>query len=87
MKLEALLLFSRTTAFGPYPELGECKGDKMTVFFVVASCNLVEAFRRFRGAFFLRYYRQLMEAASNSETPASFYQTTPRNNLEDSHLQ
>jgi hypothetical protein len=29
----------------------------------------------------------MMEAASTSETSANFYQTTRRNNPEDSHLQ
>jgi hypothetical protein len=28
----------------------------------------------------------MMEAASTSETSVNFYQTTQRNNLEDSHL-
>jgi hypothetical protein len=44
---------------------------KKTVFWVVAPCIL----------------SLMMEAASTSETSVNFYQTTRRNNLEDSHLQ
>jgi hypothetical protein len=54
----------------------------MAVFWVVAPCSLVEVYRLFRSAIAL-----MMEAASTSETLANFYQTTWRNNPEDSHLQ
>jgi hypothetical protein len=53
----------------------------MTVFWVVAPCSLVEIYRRFRGACVL-----MIEATSISETSINFYQTTRRNNPEDSHL-
>jgi hypothetical protein len=35
----------------------------------------------------MRAIALMMEAASTSETPVNFYQTTQRNNREDSHLQ
>jgi hypothetical protein len=58
---------------------------KMVVFWVAAPCNLVEVYRRFRGvsASIIR----VMEAVSTSETSVNFYQTTRRNNSEDSDLQ
>jgi hypothetical protein len=40
----------------------------------------------FRGAYCLQYQMVMMEAVSTSETSANFYQTTQRNNPEDSHL-
>jgi hypothetical protein len=46
---------------------------KMSIFCVVASCSLVEDYRRFRGA-------------STSETSVNFCETTRRNNPEDSRL-
>jgi hypothetical protein len=62
----------------------------MTVFWVVAPCSLLQVYRRFRGAFCLRHqgdeYARVMEAARTSETSVNFYQTTRRNNPEDSHL-
>jgi hypothetical protein len=51
---------------------------KMVAFWVVAPCSLVEVYRLFV---------LLMEAASISETSVNFYQTTRRNNPEDSHLE
>jgi hypothetical protein len=59
-----------------------------TVFWDVALCSLVKYFRRFRGACCLHHQgnKSLMEAASTCETSVNFYQTTPRNNPEDSHL-
>jgi hypothetical protein len=45
----------------------------MTVFWVVAPCNLVLA---------ASIIRAMMEAASTFETPANSYQTTRRNNPE-----
>jgi hypothetical protein len=54
---------------------------KMAVLWSVASCSLVEIYRRFRGACCL--YHQgyahialMMEAARNSETSVNLYQTT-----------
>jgi hypothetical protein len=35
---------------------------------------------------FVSNHRLMMEAASTSETSVNFYQTTRRNNPEDSHL-
>jgi hypothetical protein len=57
---------------------------KMTVFWDVATCSLVEVYRRFRGAYC--DIALMMEAESTSETSVNFYQTTRRNNPEDSHL-
>jgi hypothetical protein len=50
---------------------------KMVVFWVVATCNLVEVFSRFRSA---------CSSTSTSEMSVFFYQTTRRDNPEDSHL-
>jgi hypothetical protein len=60
----------------------------MTVFWDVAPCSLVEIDRRFRGvtASITKAIALMMEAASTSETSVNFYQTTRRNNPEDSHL-
>jgi hypothetical protein len=60
---------------------------KMAVFWVVAQCSLVEVYRRFRGACRVcGLLNALMrEAESTSETTVNFYQTTQRNNPEDSH--
>jgi hypothetical protein len=44
---------------------------KMTVFWDVAPCSLVEVYRRLRGAIAL-----MMEAESTSETSVNFYDTT-----------
>jgi hypothetical protein len=62
----------------------------MTVFWVVEPCSLVEAYRRFSIA--CSFHHQgiislMMDAASTSETSVNIYQTTRRNNPEDSHLQ
>jgi hypothetical protein len=57
----------------------------MTVFWVVAPCSLVEVIRRFGGAC-ASIIALMMEAASGSETTVNSYQTTRRNNPEDSHL-
>jgi hypothetical protein len=46
----------------------------MAVFWVVAPWSLV------------RFISLMMEAASTSEASVNFYQTTRRNNREDSHL-
>jgi hypothetical protein len=50
----------------------------MAVVWVVVPCSLVEVYWRFIAL--------MMEAASTSETSVRFYQTTWRNNPEDSHL-
>jgi hypothetical protein len=54
---------------------------KAHVFWVVEPCNLVEVHRHFKARFEL-----LMEGASTFETSMNFYQTTRRNQPEDSHL-
>jgi hypothetical protein len=71
---------------------------KMAVLWVVAPCSLVEFERRFRGAHCLHHQGEvsevlvasivalIMEAASISQTSENFYQTTLRNNPDDSHL-
>jgi hypothetical protein len=56
---------------------------KMAVFWVVAPCNLVEVYHRFRGPCCDEL--ALMEAARTSQTSVNFYQTTLRYNPEDSH--
>jgi hypothetical protein len=61
------------------------KRMKMTVFWVLAPCSLIEIDRRFRGAYCL--HRLDVKALSTCETLVSFYQTTGRNITEDSHLQ
>jgi hypothetical protein len=57
---------------------------KVIVFWVVAPCSLIEAYRRFRSAYFVLVL--MMEAASASETSVNFCQTTQHNNPEDSRL-
>jgi hypothetical protein len=58
---------------------------KVIVFWVVATCNLVETDGRFRGAIFtIRVIHHKMKAVSTSETSFSFHQTTWRNYPEDS---
>jgi hypothetical protein len=60
---------------------------KMAVFWFVGPCSLEEVNRRLRGACCLHHQRALMmEAARTSETSVNFYQTTRRNNPEDSYL-
>jgi hypothetical protein len=60
----------------------------MAVFQVVATCSLVEVYRRFRCAWCLHHQsNDLIEAASTSETSVNSYQTTQRNKTEDRHLQ
>jgi hypothetical protein len=60
---------------------------KMAVFWVVASCSLVEIYQRFRGPCCLHHHGALMlEAARSSEMTVNFYQTTWRYNPENSHL-
>jgi hypothetical protein len=52
---------------------------KMTVFWVVAPCSLVEVYRRFRGPCCLHHQ-------GDDSSLVNFYQTTRRYNSEDSHL-
>jgi hypothetical protein len=54
------------------------------LFWVVVPWNLVEVYRRFESARWI--HCQGEKAASTSETSACIYQTTERNNLEDSHF-
>jgi hypothetical protein len=50
---------------------------KMAVFWVVALCNLVEVYQRFRGPCDEAMMEALMmKAARTSETLVNFYQTT-----------
>jgi hypothetical protein len=61
----------------------------MAVFWVVASCSLVEVYQSFRGPCCLHHHSLtalMMEAARTSETLIIFYQTTRRYNPEDSHI-
>jgi hypothetical protein len=62
---------------------------KMAVFWVATQCSLVEFYQRFRGPCCHESWviALMMVAASTSETSVNFYQTTRRNNPEDSHLQ
>jgi hypothetical protein len=50
---------------------------KLAVFWVVVLCTVIK----------VHAITLMMEAASTSETLVNFYQTTWRNNPEDSHLQ
>jgi hypothetical protein len=60
---------------------------KMTVFWDVTLCSLVEVYRRFRAACCLPAIALTMEEACSSETSVNFYQTTRRIIPKDSHLQ
>jgi hypothetical protein len=66
---------------------------KVAVFWPVVQCSLVEVYRRFRGPCCPHHQGDdggrslMMEAASTFETSVNFYQTTRRNNPEDSHNQ
>jgi hypothetical protein len=61
---------------------------KMVVFWAVAPYNLIEIYRRFRGACdsIIKAISLTMEAASTSEMSVNFYQTIWRNSSEDSHF-
>jgi hypothetical protein len=56
----------------------------MTVFWVAALFSMVKVYQRFRGI--ATSIALMTEAASTSETPVNFYQTTRRYNPEDRHL-
>jgi hypothetical protein len=58
---------------------------KMTVFWDVAPCSLVQINQHFRGAYCLHH--QGDKGRSISETLVNFYHTTRRNTSEDRHLQ
>jgi hypothetical protein len=58
---------------------------KMTVFWDVESCKLIETDRRFRGVYCL--ISVTMEAINASEMSANFYKTIRRNISEDGHLE
>jgi hypothetical protein len=58
---------------------------KISVFWVVAPCSLVEVYQRFKGSCCLHHQGD-EGAASTSETLVNFFQTTRRYNPEDSHL-
>jgi hypothetical protein len=61
---------------------------KMTVFWNVGPCSLVDTDRRIRGAYCLTYslIALMLEAVRTSGTSVSFYQTTRPNIPDDSHL-
>jgi hypothetical protein len=60
---------------------------KMTFFWDIALCGLVEDERRFRGAYCPHHQGALMmEAVSTSETSVNLYDTTQSNIPEDCHL-
>jgi hypothetical protein len=54
---------------------------KVAVFWVVLLCIQVKVYQQS-----FRATALMMEAANTSETSVNFYQTTQRNNPEDSHL-
>jgi hypothetical protein len=58
----------------------------MAVFWVVAPCGLVKVSEVPAASITGAMRAQMMEAAGTSETSVNFYQTTRRNNPEDSHL-
>jgi hypothetical protein len=54
---------------------------KMALFWNIVPCGVVDAGRRFRGAYSLAtlFFALMMEAVSSSETLLSIYQVTLRN--------
>jgi hypothetical protein len=58
---------------------------KMTHFWCVAECSVVDVYRCFTGADAVPCDSLMMEVVSTSETSMNFYQTTRRNNPEDNH--
>jgi hypothetical protein len=80
---------SRMTLNKTRRDIGEIScfhGDekKMTVFWIVEPCSLVQVYRRFRGAYCL--YHQDDQEVNTSEMSVNFYQTTRRNIREDGHV-
>jgi hypothetical protein len=60
---------------------------KITVFWGVAPCSLVELYRRLRGGCCHHHPgAQFLVAATTSETSVNVYQATRCNNSEDNHL-
>jgi hypothetical protein len=61
---------------------------KMTVFWDVASCSLIEIDQHLRCAYCLHHkiIALMMETVNTSETSVNFYETTRCNIAEDSHL-
>jgi hypothetical protein len=57
----------------------------MTVFYVVAPCSLVEAYRLYTGTCCF-HHQGGMDAAISSETSVNLYQFTQRYNPQGSHL-
>jgi hypothetical protein len=57
---------------------------KITVFWDVVPCSVVDVYWRITGQWVL--IALMLDAASTSETSVNFYQTTRRNIPEDSHL-
>jgi hypothetical protein len=58
---------------------------KMTTFWDIALCSLVEVEQRFRGSYCRHHalIALMMEAVRTSETSVNFYETTRRRNPED----
>jgi hypothetical protein len=56
---------------------------KMTVFWGVVLCSLIEIVHRFRGAYSLHGHRSDDGVVSTSETLVSFYETTCHNIVKD----
>jgi hypothetical protein len=61
---------------------------KLTVFWVVTLCSLVEVYLHFKvlDLALIVFITLMLEAASASDTSLSSYQITLCNNTEDSHL-
>jgi hypothetical protein len=59
---------------------------KMTVFWDIAQCSLVEVYRHFKGACCLHHQGMIMEAAGTSEMLVNFYWITWCNIPEGTHL-
>jgi hypothetical protein len=59
---------------------------KMSVFWVVVPCSVVEVYRHFRGTCCIDQKGNMMVGASTSETLVNLYQAARRYNPEDSHL-
>jgi hypothetical protein len=55
------------------------------IVWIVAPCSVIEVYRRFRGSYYL-HHRPDDGGTSISEISENVYQTTRRNNPEDSHV-